>query len=990
MNVKFISFKTILFGITLLFLSNKTTAQKELNHWLTTGTAHITFENDTASFVNQFVSFFSGAGMSCISNQNGNLLMFCSFEQIYDASYYPMQNGYGLHGGITSTQNIIIPKPGNPNHYYVVVTPFGSQYTNYATYSEVDMNLNGGLGAVTNIKNVNLGINGIASTGKVTATYHANGKDIWLMIHGAYSNIFFAFLVTEDGISDFPAVSYAGINHLELYPNQANRGEMKFSPDGKRLAAAVKGMNTVQLFDFNNNTGIVSNPISFTNIQTPKSVEFSMDGTVLYYSNDNVQYNCACPYDTTFIFQADLLAGDTISIINSTYPVFWYSDSNAIYNYGSSALQLAINGSIYVIHETGYGDSLFIIKHPELVGNNCEYGFCLEIPDSFGGQFHKYLPNFFRSYLDRNILTENICFGDSTLLFTETNLNFDSIRWEFLDSASLQFVSVSNQDSIYFVFSEPSDYEIQLYRYRDGNEDMTKKWIYILPVVDISLEDTTLCPNQSLAINTALPFVNFAWVKDSIADTTFTNNFIISQSGTYWPIITNYDEYCGSLDTMTVDYVEINPVLGNDTSGNCITNPYSLQVNYQNGDSVFWSNGETGDSIIANFAGQYQATVYFAGCSDSDTINIEYENLLSPDLGPDVFLCAGDSVKLFGGSFPNAEYFWSPTGDTVEQFFTTVPGLYILTVSNICGEFTDSILITALEIPVVNLGNDTTICIGDSLVLNATNPQSIYSWQDLSNDSFLTVWTTNDYWVIVENQCGQASDSIFVDFEFPLQINLGNDTTICQGDSLQLSIINYQLSIQNWSTGDTVPEIFVSDSGNYWLETQNACGIFTDTMELFVSNPQFSFPDDTIGMLTGYIELSAELGWSTYVWENGETTNQTVVSDTGWLALQVADSLGCQTTDSIFILDVSAIHENENSKIRIFPNPANDELFIINIPEMAEIFVYSLHGQSISINRTEEYGNTKILDISNLDSGAYFLDICESGKYVGRVLFLKE
>ena len=38
----------------------------------------------------------------------------------------------------------------------------------------------------------------------------------------------------------------------------------------------------------------------------------------------------------------------------------------------------------------------------------------------------------------------------------------------------------------------------------------------------------------------------------------------------------------------------------------------------------------------------------------------------------------------------------------------------------------------------------------------------------------------------------------------------------------------------------------------------------------------------------------------------------------------------------------------------------------------------------------EEYGNTKILDISNLDSGAYFLDICESGKTVGRVLFLKE
>ena len=986
-----------MFGITLLFLSNKTTAQKELNHWLTTGTAHITFENDTASFVNQFVSFFSGAGMSCISNQNGNLLMFCSFEQIYDASYYPMQNGYGLHGGITSTQNIIIPKPENPNHYYVIVNPDFSQYTNYTTYSEVDMSLNGGLGAVTNIKNVNLGINGIASTGKVTATYHTNGEDIWLLIHGAYSNAFFAFLVTEDGIPDYPIVSYTGINHIELYTNQANRGEMKFSPDGKRLAVAVKGMNTVQLFDFDNKTGIVSNPISFTNIQTPKSVEFSMDGTILYYSNDNFPFNCSCPYDTTFIFQADLLAGDSISIVNSAYKVFWYSDINAyngasgvFYQFSvSSALQLAYNGSIYVLHESN-NDSLYIIKYPELTGNSCEYGFCMEIPDSFGGEFNKYLPNFFRSYLDRNILAQNLCFGDSTLLFTETNLNFDSIRWEFLDSASLQFISVSNQDSIYFVFSEPGDYEIQLYRYRNGNEDMTKKWIYILPVVDISLEDTTLCPNQTLTINAASPYVNYAWVKDSIADTTFTNNFIISQSGTYWPIITNYDEYCGSLDTITVDYVEINPVLGNDTSGNCITNPYVLQVEYQNGDSVFWSNGETGDSIIANLAGEYQATVYFAGCSDSDTINIGYENLLSPDLGPDVFLCAGDSVKLFGGSFPNAEYFWSPTGDTLEQFFTTVPGLYILTVSNICGEFSDSILITALEIPVVNLGNDTTICIGDSLVLNATNPQSIYSWQDLSNDSFLTVWTTNDYWVIVENQCGQASDSIFVDFEFPLQINLGNDTTICQGDSLQLSIINYQLSIQNWSTGDTVPEIFVSDSGNYWLETQNACGIFTDTMELFVSNPQFSFPNDTLGMYSGYIELLADSGWTSYFWENGETANQTVVSDTGWFSLQVSNSLGCQASDSVFIMDVSSIPENENSKIRIFPNPANDELFVTNIPEKTEIFVYTLLGQSISINRTEEYGNTKILDISNLDSGAYFLDICESGKTVGRVLFLKE
>ncbi|MBT3209022.1 MAG: T9SS type A sorting domain-containing protein [Bacteroidetes bacterium] len=987
--------KCEIFFLIILWYPLSLLSQGEANNWITTTNHYVCFNSGYPEFLIPPPSYPTGCGgwntgtgchfffsfrsCSSISDAEGNLLLCGNGEVIFNAAFDTVISS--LYGNINSNQCVFVPKPGKRNRYYFFTTPY--VYSSVGVrYSEIDVSLNGGLGGIISINNLLLN----PACQKVTAVYSSNGKEVWLLLHEYQSNAFYAYLITEEGISSNPVISNVGTIHQPPVPPSSNPqlngsgGEMKFSANGKRLAVAIRGLGLVELFDFNTEIGIVSNPLTIT-LQNAASVEFSSDGTLLYISND---FNYQLAIDTSEIYQFDLLSGNQSNILNSMTKL-----SSFVHN-TMSYLQLAPDGKIYNTN-WHYPDNLSVIQNPNKTGFSCNWDFnAISNPPLYCGGNHRSLPNFFRSYLDKNILFDNLCFGDTTLICTQTNTNFDSIRWEFDDTLAGLSFSIPNQDTVYHSFSHPGSYQITLKRYRNAQLDEAKKMLYILPVVDIAFSDTLACPNDTIEVFTADNYCQFGWLNDFSTDTLFTDTIKINQLGTYWPIITNYDEYCGLLDTITIDYVEINPVLGNDTAGNCITNPYILQVEYQNGDSVFWSSGETGDSIIANFVGEYQATVFFAGCSDSDTINIGYGNLLSPDLGPDVFLCAGDSVKLFGGSFPNAEYFWSPTSDTLEQFFTTVPGLYILTVSNICGEFSDSILITALEIPVVNLGNDTTICIGDSLVLNATNPQSIYSWQDLSYDSSFTVWETNDYWVIVENQCGIATDSISIFMDFPLEINLGNDTIICQGDSLQLSIINYQLSIVNWSTGETTPEIFISDSGIYWINLENACGVFSDTIELLVSDPQFSFPDDTLGMYSGYIELSADSGWTAYFWENGETTNQTVVSDTGWFSLQVSDSLGCTTSDSVFIIDVSAIPEYENSKIRIFPNPANDELFVTNIPEKSEIFVYSLLGQSMPTKCKEEFGNAKVLNISHLHSGGYVIGIRESGKSVGKLLFIKE
>mgnify|MGYP000368550616 CR=1 FL=1 len=932
---------------------------------------------------------------SSISDSEGNLLMYSNGELIWNAAFDTMLNGTNLYGNFESSQCLFIPYPGFKNKYYFITTPY--VYPSFGVrYSEIDMSLDNGLGAVISSNNLLLS----PACQKVSAVYHSNGKDIWLMVHLWNSNAFYVYLITPNGISPNPVISNVGTVHQEPFPpppmyNSASAGDLKFSTNGKRLAVAIEGLNLFEIFDFDNTTGIVSNPISFSG-ELAQNVEFSLDGTIAYLGDQNAYPS----NNSSKIYQVDLLAGSQNQIINSKLAINSDTNCSAITNYSNTSstcylehlLQLAPNGRIYSISTNSIAsDFLSSINSPNTPGILCDFEFeVLTIPSTYCGNILQSIPNFFRSYLDKNILFDNLCFGDTTLICTQTNTNFDSIRWVFEDTLAGLSFSIANQDTVFHSFSEPGSYQIMLKRYRNAQLDEVKKMLYIMPTVNIAFSDTLVCPNDTIEVFANENYCQFDWLNDFSTDTLFADTIKINQPGTYWPIITNYDEYCGSLDTITVDYVEINPVLGNDTSGNCITNPYILQVNYQNGDSVFWSNGETDDSIIAYFAGEYQATIYYEGCYDIDTIIVEYENLLSPDLGPDSFLCTGDSLSLSGGTFPNTNYIWLPTGETSEQINVNNSGEFILSISNICGDFSDTILVSDLEPPVVELGNDTTICSGDTIVLDATNPQSTYSWMDIFYDSALTVSIANNYWVIVENQCGIATDSISIFMDFPLEINLGNDTIICQGDSLQLSIFNYQLSIVNWSTGETTPEIFISDSGIYWINLENACGVFSDTIELLVSDPQFSFPDDTLGMYSGYIELSADSGWTAYFWENGETTNQTVVSDTGWFSLQVSDSLGCTTSDSVFIIDVSAIPEYENSKIRIFPNPANDELFVTNIPEKSEIFVYSLLGQSMPTKCKEEFGNAKVLNISHLHSGGYVIGIRESGKSVGKLLFIKE
>ena len=429
--------------------------QGELSNWYFGAMQLLKFTGDSVHIVdNQNVTnyFYSNENNSCISDENGNFLFYSNGVALFNSNIDTMPNG-GLTGNIETAQNVIIPRPNHPNRFYVFVP--GRYYADaIIRYSEVDMALDSGLGdVVSGQHNVYL-YNNVSQ--KVTAVHHANGIDIWVITHELYTNNFLSFLVTEEGVEHTPVISSVGSIHIDITPpaflyDAACKGEIKISPYGRRLSIASKGLGIIELFDFDTETGFVSAPINIS-MNDPVNLEFSSDGNVAYASTDA---NYLPGWDTTKIFQINLLAGSVSNIVNSTTSIAFPPHIN--FFQGQSPLLLAYNDKIY-----------FGCNSPFLPPN---YG-VLNSPHKLGGDSvginyteHTWyttlssvsehgLPNFFRSYLDKNIFATTVCFGDTTMLWTKNSYLFDSIRWEISDPQT-GLHTWSNVDTISHQYSQP-------------------------------------------------------------------------------------------------------------------------------------------------------------------------------------------------------------------------------------------------------------------------------------------------------------------------------------------------------------------------------------------------------------------------------------------------------------------------------------------------------------------------------------------------------
>jgi len=150
----------------------------------------------------------------------------------------------------------------------------------------------------------------------------------------------------------------------------------------------------------------------------------------------------------------------------------------------------------------------------------------------------------------------------------------------------------------------------------------------------------------------------------------------------------------------------------------------------------------------------------------SNVINMSVSNIVV-DLGSDQSLCAGSQVTLSTGIAGADSYAWN-TGENTPTIDVSSNGTYdVLVTKGSCADAGQVTISFDLLPPLpVNLGGDTLLCLGESILLDAGNQSGVaYLWQDGSSSATLLADRDGSYFVVLSNQCGSASDTAEVSTE---------------------------------------------------------------------------------------------------------------------------------------------------------------------------------------------------------------------------------
>ena len=357
-------------------------------------------------------------GCASVADSVGNLQCYTDGEQVWNRLRQVMPNGRLFSGNSSNAAQgpMLLPYPGHSRQYLLFTVDAALSFSGGLRYSIIDMKQAGGNGAVLSPGSmlVPTPTQPYVTTEALTAVRHANGTDYWVVVHGWQRDEFLSYHVLPTGLDTVPVRSHAGRMHGPTGPPVTPYGRvaMRASPDGRRLVAGVPSQG-VDLFDFNNLTGQVSNARPIGQLPAYFSgygLEFSIDSNLLYVADLGGQ-----------LFQVDL--GNSLSVL--------LIGNNAAY----AALQRGPDGRIYVANYQAR--ALGIIMAPSVVGPGCGF---LPGGQDLAGQRSLYgLPNFPNQppRPTRIVAPRAGCAGELVMFSAEGLLvSGTSQQWDFGDPAA--------------------------------------------------------------------------------------------------------------------------------------------------------------------------------------------------------------------------------------------------------------------------------------------------------------------------------------------------------------------------------------------------------------------------------------------------------------------------------------------------------------------------------------------------------------------------
>jgi hypothetical protein len=347
--------------------------------------------------------------------------------------------------------------------------------------------------------------------------------------------------------------------------------------------------------------------------------------------------------------------------------------------------------------------------------------------------------------------------------------------------------------------------------------------------------------------------------------------------------------------------------------------PFTFEWNPDYGDgpgpfAVQFSNDATIEVTVTDATGNVATAV----------ADVEIVEAPSFDLGPDQDLC--NPPVILDATNPDAtDYSWS-TGATGPTLTVDQPGLYSVTVDNACGSAFDEIVINECPEELIVSLQGASVCLGESTELLAEvsggEPPFTFAWTpDLGNTAGpieISPTSTTIYEVTVTDASGagaSASAEVIV-IEEDLSIDLGPNQELCE-DALVLDAQNPNAQTYAWSTGETTPQITVSEPGQYAVTLTGQCGSFTDQITVVDCNALLIQLEDQVICQGQTTTVSASVSGGTppysYAWipslGEGPGPFEVIAEFDQAYTVFVTDSEGETAQESVFIEVIPSLTE---------------------------------------------------------------------------------
>ncbi len=422
----------------------------------------------------------------------------------------------------------------------------------------------------------------------------------------------------------------------------------------------------------------------------------------------------------------------------------------------------------------------------------------------------------------------------------------------------------------------------------------------------------------------------------------------------------------------------------------------NLEITGGMASTYLWSNGSTMDNLMDLSPGSYSVTITLTnGCEEFRDFEIEEPTEIVFDTAIDNALCFGEAsgrieLEVDGGG-GNYQFLWS-NGETSQNLENIAAGVYEVSITSngVCQKITSASVSEGNEIE-ANTESSPVVCNTEfgmiDLEVSGGAGDFMYQWNNGSMEEDQSELDVGLYLVTVTdaNGCSLVVETLIAG-STEVEIGLGITPTSCFGEaggSIELEIIEGEVTSYLWSTGAIEEDLFDLEAGNYFvtLTLTDGCEevkqvIVPDADEIMIdanltNSPCFNTPEGSI-----VSSVTGGAGSFEYSWSTGSQNPNLFNLLPGIYTLSVTDLNGCSNEE---IFEITAPSPLEVESALVQPSPGNsDGSILLNLSGGTPSYTFSWADGSI--------GNFR----ENLAPGTYVVTITDANDCTREDIFVLE